>query len=74
MQVIQKRTYSLPISGRVDRASATQTVNRFNSQSGQTKDHKNLVFSASLLDDQQLKRQCKASIMCGSQVTGVHDN
>ena len=60
--------YTLPISGRVDRASATETVD-LGSIPGRVKPKTiKLVFTASLLDVQQSKGQCKASTVCGRQV------
>ena len=57
-----------PISGRVDRASATEAVDT-GSIPGRVKPKTiKLVFTASLLDVQQLKGQCEASIVCGRQM------
>ena len=56
------------ISGREDRASATEAIDS-GSISGWVKPKtKKLVFTASLLDVQQLKGQCEASAVCGRQV------
>ena len=55
-----------PITGRVDRASATETVDT-GSIPSRVKPKK-LVFAAFLPDNQQLKGQCEASIMCAKQV------
>ena len=56
------------IYGRV-RASGTKMVDS-GSIPGRVKpkDYKKLVFTASLLDVQQLKGQCEASTVCGRQV------
>ena len=57
-----------PISGRVDRASATETVDS-GSIPGRVKPRTvKFVFTASLLDVQQLKGQCEASTAYGRQV------
>ena len=60
---------SKPISGQVDRASATETVDS-GSFSGRVKPKtlKKLVFTAFLLDIQQLKGQYQASTAGGRQV------
>ena len=64
----QECLYNQPISGRVDRASAIETMDS-DSILGRVKPKtKKLVFTASLLDVQQLKGQCKASAECGRQV------
>ena len=61
-------SFYIPISGRVDRASATDSVDS-GSIPGRVKPKTlKLVFTASLLDVQQLKGQCKASAVCGRQV------
>ena len=58
-----------PISGRVDRASVIEAVD-----SGSILDWvkpktiKKLVFTASMLDVQQLKKLCEASAVCGRHV------
>ena len=56
------------VFNRVDRASATETAD-WGSISGRVKlmTIKKLVFTASLLDVQQLKRQCPSTV-CGRQV------
>ena len=58
------------ISGRMDRASATEAVDS-GSIPGRVKPTTvKLVLTASLLDVQQLKGECKASAVCGRQVGG----
>ena len=58
----------LPISGRVDRASATEAVDS-DSIPGRVKPKTiKLEFTAFLLDVQQPKGQCEASAVCGRQV------
>ena len=57
-----------PISSRVNRASATETVDT-GSIPGRVKPKTiKLVFTTSLLDVQQLKGECEASTVCGRQV------
>ena len=53
--------------GRVDRASATEAVDS-GSIPGRITQTKKLVFTASLLDVQQLKGQCEAPAVCGRLV------
>ena len=58
----------LPIGSRVDRVSATETVDS-GSIPGRVKPKtKKLILTAFLLDVQQLKGQCEASTVCGKQV------
>ena len=57
-----------PISGQVDRASATETVDLGSIPVGSNQRLQKLVCTASLLDVQQLKKQCEASTVCGKQV------
>ena len=57
-----------PISGRVDKASATEAVDT-GSIPGRVKPKTiKLVFTAFLLDVQQSKGLCEASAVCGRQV------
>ena len=57
-----------PISNRVNRASATKTIDT-GSIPGRVKPKTiKLVFTASLLDVQQLKGECEASTVCDRQV------
>ena len=58
----------LPIRGRVDRASATETVDLGSIPVGSNQKLSKLVIIASLLDVQQLKEQCEASTVCGREV------
>ena len=61
-------SFYTPISGPVDRASTTDSVDS-GSIPGRVKPKTlKLVFTASLLDVQQLKGQCEASAVCGRQV------
>ena len=58
----------IPISCRVNKASASKTADSA-SIPGRVKPRlEKLVFTASLLDVQQLKKQFEASIKCGRQI------
>ena len=57
-----------PISGRVDRASATQTKDLASIPGWVKPKTIKMVFTASLLDVQRLKGQYEASSVCGRQV------
>ena len=56
------------IGGRVDRASATEAVDSGSVLKRVKPKRKKLIFTASLLDVQQLKEQCEASTACNRQV------
>ena len=58
-----------PITGRVERASATKAVDSGSIPNRvKPKTIKTLVFTASLFDVLQLNGQCEASAVCGRQV------
>ena len=59
----------LPISGRVDKAYATETVDSGSIPGWVKPKTIAMVFSASLLDVQQLQGQCEASAVCGRLVS-----
>ena len=64
---MQLKSYRM-ISGRDYKVSATKTVD-LSSISGRVKPKTIiLVFTAFLLEVQQLKGQCEASIVCGRQM------
>ena len=56
------------ISGRVDKASATETVDSGSIPRRVKPKTIKLAFTASLLDVQQLKGQCVASAVCGRRL------
>ena len=66
-QVLPKLTKIEPISGRADRASGTETVDTGSIPYRVKSKTIKLVFTACLLDVQQLKEECEASIECGRQ-------
>ena len=66
--VLSVTLVGLFISGRVDRASATETADSCLIPGRVKPKNINLVFTASLLDVQQLKGQYEASAVCGRQV------
>ena len=57
------------ISGRVDRAFATRTVDWGSIPVGSNQRLEKLLFMAFLLDVQQLEEQCEATIVCGRKVS-----
>ena len=57
------------VSGRADRASAAETETRVRFPIGTNQRLNKLVFTASLLDVQQLKGQCEASTVCCRQMS-----
>ena len=58
----------MPISGRMDRASASEVVDRGSVPVGFDQRLQNLVFTPSLLGVQQQNGQCEASTAGGRQV------
>ena len=64
----------VPISGRVDRASATETVDSGSIPSRIKPKTMKIGIHSFLLDVQQLKEQCEASTVCGRQVATLLEN
>ena len=60
--------YSLPITGRVDRASATETVDLSSIPSRVKPKTLKIGIHSFLLDIQYWKGQCQASAVCGGQM------